>query len=73
MSRETEPTGGSSPTRPPNCLQCRHFFVTWDTTFPRGCRVFEVKTRELPSRVVYRATGKHCPAFERREHFKRKT
>ncbi len=52
-----------SPQSAPNCLDCEHFFVTWDPRFPRGCRVFGVKTRELPSAVVFRSTGHHCPEF----------
>ncbi len=52
-------------TRAPDCLKCRHFFVTWDKRFPRGCRVFEIKSRELPSHVVLRSTGRQCPSFER--------
>jgi hypothetical protein len=51
--------------QPPNCLKCRHFHVSWDPKFPRACRVFGVKSRDLPSRAVYSATGRHCPAFER--------
>ena len=56
-----EPRG---PERAPNCLQCRHFIVTWDARFPRGCRVFGVKSRKLPSLVVFENTGRHCPTFE---------
>ncbi len=48
----------------PNCLRCEHFFVTWDRRFPRGCRVFGVKSRRLPSLVVREGTGRHCPAFQ---------
>jgi hypothetical protein len=33
--------------------------------FPRSCRVFGIKSRELPSVVVYRATGHRCPAYKR--------
>ncbi|WP_455381181.1 hypothetical protein [Salinispira pacifica] len=39
--------------------------MTWDVRFPRGCRVFGIKSRELPSAVVFRSTGKHCPAFSK--------
>jgi hypothetical protein len=38
--------------------------VSWDYSFPRGCRVFGIKSREMPSLVVKRNTGHHCPAFE---------
>ncbi|MFP4012273.1 MAG: hypothetical protein ACLFUM_11260 [Spirochaetaceae bacterium] len=58
------------PQHPPNCLKCRHFYVTWDPRFPRGCAVFGVKTQRLPSLVVYESTGMHCPRFERSERVK---
>jgi hypothetical protein len=53
------------PKSAPNCLRCRHFAVSWDPRFPRACRVFDIKSPDLPSHVVYRATGYHCPVFER--------
>ena len=52
------------PGLPPDCLKCRHFYVSWDPRFPRACRVFGIKSWQLPSVEVYRATGRHCPAFE---------
>lgn len=59
-----------TPISAPNCLKCRHFFVTWDRRFPRGCRIFGVKSRGLPSASVFRATGRHCPAFEKAPNIK---
>lgn len=55
----------ASPSSAPNCLKCRHFYVSWDPGFPRACRVFGVKSRQMPSLAVFQATGRHCPAFER--------
>lgn len=49
---------------PPDCLKCRHFHVSWDPHFPRACGVFGIKSWQLPSVEVFRATGRHCPAFE---------
>ncbi|ADK82156.1 hypothetical protein [Sediminispirochaeta smaragdinae] len=49
----------------PDCLSCRYFSVTWDPRFPRSCSVFGVKSRLLPSVVVFRATGHICPSYER--------
>ncbi|MFW6338533.1 MAG: hypothetical protein ACOC25_06355 [Alkalispirochaetaceae bacterium] len=57
--------------RPPDCLSCVHFYVTWNPSFPRGCRVFGLQSRELPSRVVYRNTGHHCPSYRRRPEKRR--
>ncbi|TVY09530.1 uracil-DNA glycosylase [Paenibacillus cremeus] len=47
-----------------NCNQCKHFFVTWDPAFPRGCRSYGLKTSGIPSADVQRASGKPCMAFE---------
>lgn len=51
--------------RAPNCLQCVYFKVSWDRRFPRACRFFGIKSRELPSHVVFRTTGTHCPSFKK--------
>lgn len=58
---------GLPPSRAPNCLACRHFIVTWEPEYPRGCEVFGIKSRSLPSAAVFAATGFHCPAFEAAE------
>ncbi len=50
----------------PDCLKCRHYFVTYEPACPRGCRLFGVKSEELPCRVVRAASGEACPAFEPR-------
>ncbi|MFW6215105.1 MAG: hypothetical protein ACOC45_04080 [Alkalispirochaetaceae bacterium] len=54
------------PDRPPDCLTCVHFYVTWNKRFPRGCRLFGLQSRELPSHVVFRNTQRHCPAYQRK-------
>ena len=55
-------------TRPerPDCLHCRHYFVTWDPAEPRGCRAYEFKSRDLPSDVVFRSSGETCQLFDRK-------
>ena len=63
---------GLPPSRAPNCLACRHFIVTWEPDYPRGCEVFGIKSRNLPSAEVFAATGIHCPAFEAIEPGSRK-
>lgn len=52
-----------TPDRAPDCLKCAHFKVSWDPRFPRSCSVFGIKCAGYPSTEVFRATGKHCPAF----------
>ena len=58
------------PDRAPDCLQCAHFKVSWDVSFPRACRLFGIKCRSLPSQEVFLATGKHCFSFSRKEGLK---
>jgi len=46
-----------------DCFQCRYFFVTWDATNPRGCKAFGFKTTQMPSIVVFEASGEPCLKF----------
>jgi hypothetical protein len=50
-----------------DCFQCRHFFVTWDKKFPRGCRALGFKSKGMPSQMVFQASGMQCLKFERKE------
>jgi len=49
-----------------NCLSCKHFYVTWDPRFPRGCKAYGFKTKLLPSADVRASSGKPCLGFEDR-------
>jgi hypothetical protein len=49
----------------PDCLHCRHYFVTWENDKPRGCRAYEFKSPEWPSQVVLESSGDDCQLFER--------
>ncbi len=46
-----------------NCVKCEYYVVTWDTHFPKGCRLFKFKSKLVPSQTVYEATGKLCEEF----------
>ncbi len=56
----------------PDCLHCVHYFVTWESDRPRGCRAYEFKSAELPSDVVFSSSGERCQCFERKPGAKRK-
>lgn len=49
-----------------NCFTCRHFYVTWDPNFPKGCKAFQFKTRRLPSQEVMKASGQACLKYEKK-------
>ncbi|MCL1958239.1 MAG: hypothetical protein FWF68_01420 [Spirochaetes bacterium] len=63
-------TGIKPPSKPPNCLKCAHFRITWDTTFPRACDMFSIKCANFPSHEVFRATGSNCPSFQLKQGLK---
>ncbi|MDR2494681.1 MAG: hypothetical protein LBD24_05595 [Spirochaetaceae bacterium] len=65
--KRAEAGGDNLPIRAPDCITCRYFKVTWEPAYPRSCRLFGIKSRALPSIEVFRATGRHCPSFQRRE------
>lgn len=54
---------GAAPDRPPPCLKCVHYKVSWDPAFPHACTLFGLRSRDLPSRQVFLANGRHCPSF----------
>ena len=42
------------------CLRCIYYYVTWDLRMPHGCRAMGMKTKEMPSVVVRKVSGKPC-------------
>ncbi|MDR1107372.1 MAG: hypothetical protein LBL44_13540 [Treponema sp.] len=60
-----------TPARPPNCVKCAYFRVTWDPAFPRSCTVFGFRSRNMPSAEVFGTTGRHCPSFMPKEAAKK--
>ena len=54
-------------THVPDCSRCRHFYVTYDPSLPRGCRAYGFKSKEWPTRVVLESSGSHCKQFEERD------
>ena len=53
------------------CTTCKHFFVTWDQGAPRGCKLYNIKSRMFPSMAVAQAsTEKDCLGYEKKEKFK---
>jgi len=50
-----------------NCYKCHFFFVTWEPSLPYGCRAMGFKTKQLPSIVVHRSSGKPCQLFQEKE------
>ncbi|MCX5909229.1 MAG: uracil-DNA glycosylase [Deltaproteobacteria bacterium] len=49
------------------CFKCQHFYITWDKSFPRGCKAMGFKSKKMPSIVVYEASGTVCLRFSKKE------
>lgn len=47
-----------------NCRSCKFYYITWDNTFPNGCKAYGIKSREMPSMVVVKSSGEECKSFE---------
>jgi hypothetical protein len=50
-----------------DCKKCIHFYITWDKDYPRGCRAMGFKCKEIPSAMVYQASGVECLRFEEKK------
>ena len=48
----------------PQCVVCRHFYVTWNAPRPKGCRAYGFESGAYPSVVVRRESGEPCKLFE---------
>jgi len=57
----------------PNCFKCKHYFVTFDQSNPRGCRKYQIKSSLMPSIVVKQASSSECLAFEAKNNKNIKT
>ncbi len=49
-----------------DCFKCRLFYITWDKSFPYGCKAMNFKSKVLPSVEVYKASGTSCLKFEKK-------
>jgi len=47
-----------------NCFSCHLFFITYERTFPDGCRAAGFKSRLMPSREMRVNSGLECLLFK---------
>jgi hypothetical protein len=45
------------------CHKCKYYFITWDPKQPHGCRAIGFKSKDLPSRLVFKTSGQKCLKF----------
>jgi hypothetical protein len=46
-----------------NCRRCKHYYVTWESSKPHGCRAYGFKSPQIPSMVVFKSSGVECALF----------
>ncbi|HET58042.1 MAG TPA: uracil-DNA glycosylase [Deltaproteobacteria bacterium] len=49
-----------------HCFVCRHFYITYDSNFPYGCRALGFKSKRLPCIEVEESSEMECAYFERK-------
>lgn len=51
----------------PNCMKCKHFYITYDQNTPRGCRAYGIQSKQLPSMIIKAAnSGAECIGFTKK-------
>lgn len=46
-----------------DCMKCQYFYITWDQKFPRGCKLLNFKSKQMPSIEVLQSSGSACLKF----------
>jgi len=50
-----------------NCFKCMHYYITWDSSFPKGCKIYGFKSLNLPSVLVKQSSGVSCSKFTKKK------
>ncbi len=50
----------------PNCIQCIHYYVTYNPVKPYGCRAMGFKSAKNPALLVYSTSGIECQVFKKK-------
>tara|TARA_E500000331_G_C16905429_1_gene560974 strand:+ start:31 stop:231 length:201 start_codon:yes stop_codon:yes gene_type:complete len=50
-----------------NCSNCSHFYVTYQTKFPYGCRAFGVISKKTPYLEIRKVSGTNCALFSKKK------
>ena len=51
-----------------DCAQCQHYYVTWETQRPHGCKYFAFKSLQSPALAVTESSGQPCRAFSQKNN-----
>ncbi len=50
-----------------NCFKCHHFYVTYDSHFPHGCKAVGFKSRLMPAKEMFVNSGIECQLFKKKD------
>lgn len=50
-----------------NCFKCKYYYITWEPSFPKGCKFYGFKSLYSPSILVKQSTGQTCDKFTLKE------
>ncbi|WML34524.1 uracil-DNA glycosylase [Clostridium sp. OS1-26] len=45
------------------CHNCKYYYITWDIQFPYGCKLYGIKSKQVPSIIVSKSIGMPCNEF----------
>jgi hypothetical protein len=45
------------------CQKCLYYYVTWKPNQPHGCKAYEFKSKDIPSNIVKKSSGKECQVY----------
>ena len=58
----------------PNCIKCKHYFITFDADAPKGCRIYGIKSSSMPTTIIKQANnGMDCIGFIEKPQKKEKS
>lgn len=50
-----------------NCNNCLHFYITYKSKFPYGCKAFGVISKKAPYLEVKKLSGTDCALFSKKQ------
>lgn len=51
----------------PNCRKCKHYHITYDPQTPNGCKLFRIKSRQMPHMLIKSQSGDYCYGFDEKD------
>ena len=50
------------------CQQCKHYYITWESAKPHGCRAYGFKSQQVCSVVVKQSSNMDCNLFSKKQN-----